>query len=159
MVRQGPGLLDRRPSSSSAWPPALLCVPQAAHRREVLQHCWSVLQLQQRGASLAVEQQAPPEQQQRLLRPRRLLLFNLFALEAYSIAEALQVPCCVLQPYLIPYSVPAGFRGRLQAADPRLAAALLQAAAAAAPDDAAPGAARPQQAAVSWKDVSWAARL
>jgi hypothetical protein len=39
---------------------------------------------------------------------QRLLLFNLFALEGYCIAEALQVPCCVVQPYLVPYSMPAG---------------------------------------------------
>lgn len=32
-----------------------------------------------------------------------LIVFNLFALEAYSIAEALHVPCIATSPYLIPY--------------------------------------------------------
>ncbi|WIA39039.1 hypothetical protein OEZ86_005185 [Tetradesmus obliquus] len=41
-------------------------------------------------------------------------------------AEALQLPCMVGQPYLIPYSMPAAFQRRFTKELPRLAAALQQ---------------------------------
>jgi hypothetical protein len=55
---------------------------------------------------------------------RRLLLFNLFALEGYHLAEALSVRAAVVQPYTIPYSAPGSFPRRFQAALPRLSEAL-----------------------------------
>lgn len=55
---------------------------------------------------------------------RRLVVFNLFALEAFSIAEALGVPCVAAHPYPPPAAPPASFERRLAAAYPALHAAL-----------------------------------
>ena len=49
-----------------------------------------------------------------------LLVFNLFALEGFHIAEALAVPCAAVSPCLVPSAPPAGFERRLRAAHPRL---------------------------------------
>lgn len=60
--------------------------------------------------------------------PRRsLIVFNLFCLEAYHVAEALAVPCTAAQPYLIPYTCPAAFERRFASAHPALHAALREA--------------------------------
>ncbi|GLI65652.1 hypothetical protein VaNZ11_009252 [Volvox africanus] len=40
---------------------------------------------------------------------RHVIVFNLFALEAYHAAEALGLPCAVAAPYMIPYRCPAAF--------------------------------------------------
>ncbi|KAI8462850.1 MAG: hypothetical protein J3K34DRAFT_527448 [Monoraphidium minutum] len=56
--------------------------------------------------------------------PRRLLVFNLFCLEAFHIAEALALPCAAAHPYLIPYSCPAAFERRFASAHPALHAVL-----------------------------------
>ena len=56
--------------------------------------------------------------------PRRLLVFNLFALEGYHLAEALGVPCIAAHPYPIPYPCPAAFDRRFAAAYPELHSAL-----------------------------------
>lgn len=56
-----------------------------------------------------------------------LIIFNLFCLEAYHIAEALGVRCLAAHPYLIPYSWPASFERRLAAACPSLHSRLLAA--------------------------------
>ncbi|CAM9245428.1 unnamed protein product, partial [Phaeothamnion confervicola] len=47
-----------------------------------------------------------------------VLLFNLFALEGWHIAEARGIPCAVLHPYLIPTPTPTAFRHLLRAANP-----------------------------------------
>jgi hypothetical protein len=48
------------------------------------------------------------------------LVFNLFALEGFHIAEALAVPCAAVSPCLVPSAPPAGFERRFRAAHPRL---------------------------------------
>ncbi len=53
-----------------------------------------------------------------------LVIFNLFALEAFHISEALQVPCVAAAPYAIPYTMPASFRRRFAAIHPTLYKAL-----------------------------------
>ncbi|GAB4815972.1 hypothetical protein N2152v2_003018 [Parachlorella kessleri] len=52
--------------------------------------------------------------------PRRLILFNLFALEGFHIAEALGVPCVAASPCLVPYAMPASFERSFQIAHPEL---------------------------------------
>ncbi|MEW5309820.1 MAG: hypothetical protein WDW38_001675 [Sanguina aurantia] len=59
-----------------------------------------------------------------VLRP--LLVYNLFALEVYHIAEALQVQTVAAAPYCIPYSAPASFERRFKQQLPDLYAALLE---------------------------------
>ncbi|GBF95250.1 hypothetical protein Rsub_08281 [Raphidocelis subcapitata] len=54
----------------------------------------------------------------------RLVVFNLFALEAYSIAQALGVGCVAAHPYPPPAAPPASFERRLAAAYPSLHAVL-----------------------------------
>lgn len=58
------------------------------------------------------------------LNQQRLLVFNLFALEGYHLAEALAIPCAAAHPYPIPYPCPASFERRIAAAHPALHAAL-----------------------------------
>ena len=50
----------------------------------------------------------------------RLLVFNLFGLEGFHVAEALRVPCAAVSPCLVPSLPPAGFERRFRAAHPRL---------------------------------------
>lgn len=50
----------------------------------------------------------------------RLLMFNLFALEGFHLAEALAVPCLAVSPCLVPYAPPAGFERRFAVAHPAL---------------------------------------
>ena len=57
----------------------------------------------------------------------QLLVFNLFSLEVFHIAEALGVRCLAASPCLVPYSCPAGFRQRFAQQQPELFAALQQA--------------------------------
>lgn len=68
------------------------------------------------GAADAAAQATPSPP----LQPRRLMVFNLFALDAYHLAEALQVSCVAAHPYLIPYTAPSGLRRRFQRGHPRL---------------------------------------
>ncbi len=49
-----------------------------------------------------------------------LLVFNLFGLEGFHVAEALRVPCAAVSPCLVPSAPPAGFERRFWAAHPRL---------------------------------------
>ncbi|MEW5303348.1 MAG: hypothetical protein WDW36_006049 [Sanguina aurantia] len=58
--------------------------------------------------------------------PRPLLVYNLFALEVYHIAEALQVQTVAAAPYCIPYPAPASFERRFRQQLPDLYAALLE---------------------------------
>ncbi|KAL4436583.1 hypothetical protein ABPG75_003722 [Micractinium tetrahymenae] len=51
---------------------------------------------------------------------RALLIFNLFALEAFHLAEALRIPCLAASPCLVPYAPPAGFERRFRLAHPQL---------------------------------------
>ncbi|GAQ87097.1 UDP-Glycosyltransferase superfamily protein [Klebsormidium nitens] len=53
-----------------------------------------------------------------------MLVFNLFALEAYHIAERLGIPCSAASPYLIPYAPPAGFERTFRRRWPKLHTAL-----------------------------------
>lgn len=50
----------------------------------------------------------------------RLIIFNLFTLEGFHIAEALGVPCLAASPCLPPYGMPAGFKRRFERAHPQL---------------------------------------
>lgn len=43
-----------------------------------------------------------------------LLVFNLFALEGFHVAEHLGVPCLAASPYLIPYAPPSGLERALR---------------------------------------------
>lgn len=49
---------------------------------------------------------------------KALLVFNLFGLEAYHVAEALSIPCMVASPCLVPYSAPSSFARRFQQSCP-----------------------------------------
>jgi hypothetical protein len=57
---------------------------------------------------------ANTQQHQQLQARRTLLVFNLFVLETFSIAEALGIRCAAAHPYLIPYSCPATFQRRFK---------------------------------------------
>ncbi len=48
--------------------------------------------------------------------PQALLIFNLFALEAFHLAETLAIPCLAASPCLAPYAPPAGFERRFRLA-------------------------------------------
>lgn len=50
----------------------------------------------------------------------RLIVFNLFSLEGFHIAEGQGVPCLAASPCLPPYGPPAGFRRRFEQAHPQL---------------------------------------
>ena len=52
--------------------------------------------------------------------PPGLIVFNLFALEGFSIAEALAVPCAAASPCLPPQSMPPSLERSLERAEPRL---------------------------------------
>jgi UDP:flavonoid glycosyltransferase YjiC (YdhE family) len=49
-----------------------------------------------------------------------VIIFNLFALEGFLVAELLQLPCIVVQPYLIPTPMPAAVSGYIRRARPVL---------------------------------------
>ena len=49
-----------------------------------------------------------------------LLVFNLFALEGFHVAEELRVPCAAVSPCLVPSAPAAGFERRFRAQHPRL---------------------------------------
>jgi hypothetical protein len=53
-----------------------------------------------------------------------LLVFNLFALEGWHLAERLGVPAVAAAPYVVPYTLPAAFSVAFERALPQLAAAL-----------------------------------
>lgn len=71
-----------------------------------------------------MDTQKPPRQagEQPL---RAMVLFNLFALEAYHVAEALQLPCAVAAPYAMPYRCPSAFTRAFASELPELYAALV----------------------------------
>ena len=83
---------------------------------------------------------------------RRLLVFNLFALEGFSISEALGVPCVAASPCLIPYTMPTGFEREFQLAHARLYRRL-QASDEQRKVAEARGAAAPGPAGVAWCEV------
>ena len=62
-----------------------------------------------------------------LPRSSPVMVFNLFALEACLVAEALNLPAAAAAPYLIPYRAPTHFRHSLQRQWPALFSQLLQA--------------------------------
>ena len=43
-----------------------------------------------------------------------MIVFNLFALEGFHLAEALCVPCMAISPCLVPYAPPAPFPRRFK---------------------------------------------
>ena len=53
-----------------------------------------------------------------------VLVCNLFALEAWHIAERLRLPCVVAAPYVVPYAMPPAFAALLRAELPAVCAAL-----------------------------------
>lgn len=61
------------------------------------------------------------------LQRRRLIIFNLFALEGFHIAEALGVPCLAASPCLPPYASPGGFKRRFERVHPHLFSRLQEA--------------------------------
>ena len=79
-------------------------------REAVLQACQAALGCQLMGGGAVAATSAGP----------RLLIFNLFALEGWSIAQALRVRCLAASPCLVPYAPPAGFERRFAAAHPAL---------------------------------------
>lgn len=56
-----------------------------------------------------------------------VVVFNLFALEAYHLAESLRLPAVAAAPYAIPYSAPRGFARQLSRELPDLHASLEEA--------------------------------
>lgn len=98
----------------------------------------------QQHQHLLQNEQHNTQQQQQQQQFQRLIILNMFALEGYHIAETLQVPCMVAQPYLIPYTLPSGFQRRFNRALPQLAQALQQ-----QTETDQEG-----QQCVSWRDVS-----
>ena len=56
--------------------------------------------------------------------PKCFIIFNLFALEGFHVAEALGLPCMALSPCLVPYTPPASFARRLKKTSPALHQAL-----------------------------------
>ena len=52
------------------------------------------------------------------------IIFNLFALEGFHVAEALGLPCMALSPCLVPYTPPASFERRFKKSSPALYQAL-----------------------------------
>ncbi|KXZ47822.1 hypothetical protein GPECTOR_32g434 [Gonium pectorale] len=76
---------------------------------------------QNRGSALQ------PSRSRGRRRPVRLLVFNLFALEAYHAAEALGVPCAAAAPYMIPYGCPPAFAAMFRSELPELYGALRRA--------------------------------
>ncbi|CAN0460443.1 unnamed protein product, partial [Discosporangium mesarthrocarpum] len=55
-----------------------------------------------------------------------LIMYNLFAMEAFHIAESMKVPCVVCQPYLMPTPMPNSFPHRMRRAHPQLYRQLLR---------------------------------
>eukprot|EP00953_Heterococcus_sp_UTEX-ZZ885_P038640 19836-Heterococcus_DN1.PRE.2 len=53
-------------------------------------------------------------------RSAEVIVFNLFALEGFLVAELRQFPCIVVQPYLIPTPMPAAISGYIRRARPAL---------------------------------------
>jgi UDP:flavonoid glycosyltransferase YjiC (YdhE family) len=95
-------------------------------------------------------------------RSAEVIVFNLFALEGFLVAELLQLPCLVVQPYLIPTPMPAAISGYIRRARPALythlhqplaATAAATAAAAATTTAAPPAAAENGSSTVQWSDV------
>jgi hypothetical protein len=52
------------------------------------------------------------------------LVFSLFALEAWHLAQRLGVPAVAAAPYVVPYAMPAAFGAAIEASLPELADAL-----------------------------------
>lgn len=52
--------------------------------------------------------------------PHGVVLINLFALEAWHLAELYRLPCAVMAPYVVPYSAPSSFERRFRAIHPLL---------------------------------------
>jgi hypothetical protein len=84
----------------------LVGVQQDTHLQHVLHH------------STAHTNNQPQQQCQQ--QPVCLLVFNLFALEAYHLAEALGSACAAAHPYAIPYSMPSTFEQQFQQQEPAL---------------------------------------
>lgn len=94
----------------AAGAPASSSSAEESHREEVLSACQAALGCRLMGGGAVAATSAGP----------RLLIFNLFALECFSVAEALRVPCAAASPCLVPNAPPAGFQRRFQAAHPQL---------------------------------------
>jgi UDP:flavonoid glycosyltransferase YjiC (YdhE family) len=94
-------------------------------------------------------------------RSSEVIVFNLFSLEGFLVAELLQLPCIVVQPYLIPTPMPAAVSGYIRRTRPALythlhqqpAATTATAATAATAAPSAAAAAALQSGSVQWRDV------
>ncbi|CAK0762025.1 hypothetical protein CVIRNUC_002916 [Coccomyxa viridis] len=109
---------------------------QEERLEEHLQACMSALALSGKKPVLgnfASSEEAQPGR-------RRLLVHNLFAMEAFSIAEALGVPSLAVSACLVPQAAPASLQRRFRRVHPALHAALTR------PEQEGPGLVR-------WADV------
>lgn len=75
-------------------------------------------------AGLLVDQEQPDPGTDTKQPMRALIIFNLFALEGFHLAEALGVPCLAISPCLVPYSPPASFARRFRKSSATLYQAL-----------------------------------
>ena len=76
------------------------------------------------GASVAAEHEPILSALTALESAPSLVILNLFSLGGWHLAEHLGVPCVVLSPCVVPYSLPVGFEEHFAATHPRLYAAL-----------------------------------
>jgi hypothetical protein len=76
------------------------------------------------GMAQPARRRPQQQQQQQQLHARRLVAFNLFALEFFHIAEALGLRAAALSPCVVPYKLSPAFEPALRRAYPALADAL-----------------------------------
>eukprot|EP00803_Ostreobium_quekettii_P002354 evm.model.scf_1228.2 EVM.evm.TU.scf_1228.2 scf_1228:18346-22669(-) len=91
----------------SAAPVREACVGDNAHRQECISIAESILDVK-------VNQHGTQAAEGQALVGQRAIVFNLFCLEAYHIAEALGVPCIAASPYIVPYKMPERLRRALE---------------------------------------------
>lgn len=102
------------------------------HREELIAACEEALGRRlppaaEEAALPAAEQPVPAAADAAGTCALPLIVFNLFALEGFHLAEALGLPCLAASPCLVPYAPPAGFERRFQLQHPRLYQRLLAA--------------------------------
>ncbi|KAK9835230.1 hypothetical protein WJX81_007555 [Elliptochloris bilobata] len=107
----------------------LRAITEAVHLEECVRVCEEVFQIRVStldavGQSSCTRLQAAQPPGNSPEGPPRLLVHNLFALEAHHIAQALAVPSLAASPCLVPYAAPAALPTRLARDHPALHAAL-----------------------------------
>lgn len=102
-------------------------VDEEAHRESCIAACEAALGLQLPAAGLDAPRASAAGSAVPAARTASaggLVVFNLFALEGFHIAEALGVPCAAASPCLVPYAAPAAFERAFRRAHPQLFEAL-----------------------------------